>query len=72
MKTIKNMDLNVVSKSLLQIATRDYYKLRQLTATRCSLTNCDDRYNKLRQVLQIVTLIKNATVQTVKYIAGLG
>ena len=49
--------------TLLQIATRGYYKLRQvLLQIATGITNCDNRYYKLRQVLQIATLLQIATV----------
>ena len=64
----KNHGWNNVWKSLLQIATRGYYKLRELTLlqiatrviTNCDryvITNCDKFYYKLRQVLQIATTV---------------
>ena len=68
-KFITNCD-----KGLLQIATAHfitncdsslYYKLRQvLLQIATGITNCDDRYYKLRQVLQIATLLQVATVHT--------
>ena len=43
-----------------------YYKLQQGVITNCDryvITNCNKFYYKLRQVLQIVTLLQIATVQ---------
>ena len=56
--------------TLLQIATKYYYKLQQVRyyKLRQVLINCDDRYYTLRQVLQIAPLLQlicDSTVATV-------
>ena len=50
--------LQIATGALLQIAT----SLLQIAA---GIANCDDRYYKLRQVLQIATLLQIATVQSI-------